>query len=286
MIHKLTFLSALFTICLSFTSCLIDDGLVCIKEKGEIVEYEFEVDDFERVVLLMDAEVEVVKGEGYQVMAYATDNILDILDVDVRNTGTLELDTRRGTCIRGQHHVRFVVTCPSLESMDLAGSGSMVMGQGFSGTSLELTLSGSGELGVEGSSFTLMDLRLSGSGQLWADQVATNEINGVISGSGSLDLADIQANLIDLDLTGSGQIFTEGDSTVGRLDLDLIGSGDFFGFDMGVTDVDVHIGGSGTARVYAIGSLDVDISGSGDVWYIGEPSVNTKITGSGNIRKG
>jgi hypothetical protein len=50
-------------------------------------------------------------------------------------------------------------------------------------------------------------------------------------------------------------------------------------------DVEVSIGGSGEAMVWAIGSLTTAIAGSGDVRYYGDPKVQTSVAGAGSVKR-
>lgn len=127
-------------------------------------------------------------------------------------------------------------------------------------------------------------LNVSGSGDAVSDGVIRGgDVKLSISGSGSMDMK-LEATTLDMGISGSGSISLRGKAV--SSDLSISGSGKLDAADFIVETVEVHISGSGSARVHATKEIDSRISGSGSVRYAGDPDkVYNKSSGSGSVRK-
>lgn len=104
-----------------------------------------------------------------------------------------------------------------------------------------------------------------------------------VSGSGKVTMNFIDYDDIDVQLSGNGRIELEG--TGGELNAQISGSGDIVALDCPIREAEVHISGSGSAKVDVQQKLKAQISGSGEVYYEGDPVVESEISGSGKIIK-
>lgn len=126
-------------------------------------------------------------------------------------------------------------------------------------------------------------LSISGSGGLKSTApIIGDHLNFSIAGSGDMDVK-VDAPAIETDIAGSGSISVAGNTK--NLHSTIRGSGDLYAYNLLSENTDVHILGSGNARVFASKQLKAGITGSGDVEYKGTASVNQSIAGSGHIRK-
>jgi hypothetical protein len=103
-----------------------------------------------------------------------------------------------------------------------------------------------------------------------------------VAGSGNINLS---ANTpeVESSIAGTGNITLSGETKKSK--IEIAGVGDYKAEDLMSENVEIHIAGSGNARVYAENSLDIHIAGSGDVYYKGNASVKQDIAGSGKIKK-
>ena len=269
-------LTTLFT-----TSCFRDGGLICTKPSGETISEESTVDDFDRIELQMEGEVFISQGEEYKVEVEASENILDIIVVNVSGN-ELVLRTKRGKCIRGESDVKFYVTTPTVEGITLSGSGRMTNVTPLTGSEIDVTLSGSGEIELDELDYELGFMNISGSGTVDVDGLQLNDLEAKTSGSGNTTITRLTANVVDMRVTGSGDVTFEGEEAE-RLTATISGSGELHAFELPADDVEVDITGSGGCEVTANESLDIRITGSGSVRYKGRPSINQNITGSGSV---
>jgi hypothetical protein len=103
-----------------------------------------------------------------------------------------------------------------------------------------------------------------------------------IVGSGNITL-DMNTPKIESSISGTGNITLSGETQNSK--IEIAGVGNYKAEDLLSENVEIHIAGSGDARVYAASDLDIHIAGSGNVYYKGDASVKQDIAGSGKIRK-
>lgn len=227
---------------LSLTGCFIDvnddDGLFgCVKANGPIITVDLEMESFDGIALAMDAKVEITQGPEQLVTFEGKSDILDELDLDVRN-GVWTI--RTVDCVRNVDDLTFFITVPDLNKIVLSGSGEIVSTNTFvengdveltiSGSGeidvayevddIEATISGSGEIIIEGTADEL-DLSISGSGDFRGFNLATNNADVSIAGSGDTEVR--VANHLDVTIAGSGDVFFKGQPV---LDVSISGSGE------------------------------------------------------------
>lgn len=213
---------------------------------------DFNVSEFDGVSVAGSMDVEVRQGSSFKVYAEGKDEGLEKLKIEVVN-GTLKVGTKkkkdgnRNNCNNYSScgDIQVFVEMPMFDDMSVAGSGSLTI-YSFTGLGgVDFSVSGSGNIDVEG------ELTMNGN--------------------------------VDCSIAGSGEINIDG--TADRADISIAGSGDFSGLDLRVKDADISIAGSGNVGIHAEENLDISIAGSGDIEYIGDPSIKKSVTGSGNIRR-
>ena len=103
-----------------------------------------------------------------------------------------------------------------------------------------------------------------------------------LNGSGSIDLEDLSQDRLRLQIRGSGT--ASGSGKVQSLRLEIMGSGSAHLAQLGETNAEVTIDGSGDADVSPTGAARVTIAGSGDVRLHAHPAqLSTHVYGSGQI---
>jgi hypothetical protein len=103
-----------------------------------------------------------------------------------------------------------------------------------------------------------------------------------VAGSGDITL-DANTPSVESSIAGTGNITLSGETKDSK--IEIAGVGDYKAENLMSENVEVHIAGSGNARVYAESSLSVNIAGSGNVYYKGNASVKESVAGSGKISK-
>ena len=124
-------------------------------------------------------------------------------------------------------------------------------------------------------------LIVSGSGTIKGeDPFSGFSLETNVNGSGHIEF-EYTGQQAEATISGSGTIDLTG--SVEFLDVNISGSGDLHAFDLLAQECEIHISGSGDARVHVEDFLKVRISGSGDVLYTGFPQLDVVISGSGSV---
>jgi hypothetical protein len=130
----------------------------------------------------------------------------------------------------------------------------------------------------------LNSIDISGSGDVFfKDGITTNSLKLRISGSGDM-LGKVDVKTLESHISGSGDMKLSGRAESST--VNVVGSGDFMAGNLLTASSQVHISGSGDARINASTKVDASVTGSGDIRYTGNAtSVWKKKSGSGDISK-
>ncbi|HAH25741.1 MAG TPA: hypothetical protein DCL77_18620 [Prolixibacteraceae bacterium] len=138
---------------------------------------------------------------------------------------------------------------------------------------INITMPEINALGVSGSGDIIAD-----------DQIKSKTLDLAVSGSGNIKLEDLAAERVKSAISGSGNIVVSGKTTAQDLSVVISGSGNFKGMDYSANDVSVKVVGSGNVGIEAKNNLYIRLAGSGNVTYKGKPSIDQSTTGSGSVR--
>ena len=196
-----------------------------------------EIGDVTAVVLNTDGDLEIREGEP-SLTIHAPANILDRLTSEVSD-GVLELGRVPGTFLAGFAEVRYELTVPSLEAIEVRGSGDVT--STVSSDVLTIEITGSGDVTVEDIDADAVEVSISGSGDVELAGGA-NSLSAEIAGSGEVDAEELEVSDATVDIGGSGSVNVNATST---LTIEISGSGSV-----------THTGGA---------EVESQISGSGDV---------------------
>ena len=170
-----------------------------ITGSGRVVRQARAISAAQAVELSGAANVEVRVGPAPSLAIEADDNLLTLFTSEVRG-GTLKLASKGS--YRTRTTPRFLVTLPSLSSLQTSGSGDAVVIDARS-SSLALGLKGSGNIRASGSAGRL-DASIHGSGNLALRQLAVGDAKLAIYGSG--EIAAAPRGKVEAITFGSGDI--------------------------------------------------------------------------------
>lgn len=236
-------LTAAIGLAAAVSGCGVSHG----EEAGPAGSRVFPVAGFQKIEVAGPYDLEVRSGPGVAVSAQGPEDLLERLEVEVRN-GVLEVRPRRekGGWFRfgGNHGGKVLVrvTVPSLSGASLAGAG---------------------------------DIRI--------DRVRGESFEGDLAGSGGLAIGQIEVGRLAISIAGAGDVRVQG-GTARTIDYEIAGSGDIDTRAVRGEQLAVSIAGAGNVKAYATGSADVDIMGSGDVEISGGAKCRVSKMGSGNVR--
>lgn len=219
----------------------------CTKERiegeGPVITQARTATNFSGISSGFSGKVHFIIDPVYKVEVMAQANIQDAIRTNVVN-GILNVDIRNNIKLRSHEPIIVNVSAPSLDFVNVSGSGDIVA-QGHNAVSR-------------------LDLGISGSGSIKIDEaVVSDKIDARVSGSGNITVNSGSAKNETIEISGSGGMTLTG---------------------VTAEKGEIHISGSGNVKVNLSQSLDAHISGSGDIWYLGQPVITTHISGSGKIR--
>jgi hypothetical protein len=209
---------------------------------GQLKKEERKVETFTSVDLSISANVYLTQENTQKVVVEASESDLKEVVTEVKN-GHLKIKT--DSWHAHLRDVNIYISMASLEGIALSGSGNIVADGDFKTGSLELA----------------------------------------ISGSGNIKLPKLTATKVEAAISGSGNIQLAGPGKAEKLEAAISGSGDFNAENFEVEKVEVAISGSGNARVNASEHIEAHVSGSGDIFYKGNGMTDIRISGSGKARK-
>ncbi|NND95229.1 MAG: DUF2807 domain-containing protein [Flavobacteriales bacterium] len=223
----------------TLSSCDKED---CIEGNGPVVAQELYAPDFDAVKAEGSLDIFIEDGDEQVVEAVGHSNIIDYLLVDEIG-GTLHIELEND-CYR-DYELAIYISTPSIERVELDGSGNIDIAPMEMDNDLELEIDGSGDIDF-------------------------NSLEGV------------QNLQVEIDGSGTVRGHDSWDDLI-NLEIDIEGSGDYRGFDVMTENCEISISGSGDCRVFVTDNLDIIINGSGDVYYKGNPNIFSSISGSGDV---
>jgi hypothetical protein len=173
---------------------------------GKIVSDTREVSDFSKIRLTGSGDVIITKGAKREVRVEADDNVIEDVRTDVGDNGTLTLGMKKGSW--NNVHLKFIIVNPTLEGVDISGSGSITVESDFDAKQMHSGISGSGSIRFKSGKTAKHELRISGSGSVMADAIEADDVTVEISGSGSANV--FAKKTLNARISGSGDVYYKG----------------------------------------------------------------------------
>lgn len=120
-------------------------GMWGIKGQGENITEVRNVSDFDKIQLSTDADIEYVQDSIYKLEVNAQKNILAVLETKVV-ANELIIDFKRN--VWEHHKIGIIIHSPNMHKINLSGSGVMTIKNKINSPSLDVTISGSGNLSI------------------------------------------------------------------------------------------------------------------------------------------
>lgn len=193
---------------------------------------------FEKVKSSGDFNVHITKGDDYEVVINAEQNIIPYIET-YGSGNTLNIDIRGIHNIQNTLPMEVFVTTPNLNGVKLSGSG-IITTDYFYSDDFNIIISGSGYISAAVDALKI-DALISGSGKL---DISGNTNSGGfnISGSGEIDAYNLALHNCNAKISGSGDLWV-------NVEQNLV----------------AHISGSGTIYYYGNPNVESHISGSGNL---------------------
>jgi hypothetical protein len=214
-----------------------------IQGSGQMGERVFEVNDFDSVSLELIGRLEIVQGEREALTILAEENILDVIQVDVRGD-RLVISAARGIGLEPKRTITYKLEVIDLAEVEISSAGEVLI-PSLRTEGLELSSSGVGSFKLADLQAERLDVSISGSGSVDAAGRA-DRLSVRISGAGNFQGADLQAQDAEANISGAGN------ATLWVEDI-----------------LDARISGVGSIAYYGDPRLTQNISGLGSVRRLG-----------------
>lgn len=231
-------ITAIGSLMLLATGCMKE----AVKGTGRTVDENRNLAKFTGVDLKMDATIKFVKDTNYFCIVSAQENVLDVLETEVR-AGTLKVGVETGVWLRRHSPITIEVHAPSIENIEISGSGNFNSDAELSANTLDLRISGSGKMQVKSVKASKLNVEISGSGSVNVNEGNADDVYISVSGSGKIEAREVLMNYCDVNISGSGSAYV---NVLKKLYASISGSGSVY--YKGSPVVETHVSGSGKIR--------------------------------------
>jgi hypothetical protein len=216
-----------------------------IEGSGHIVKEERPVSDFSRVSLRGSGDLNVTQGEHESLWIEADDNILPLIETEVRQ-GMLSIGPKERRELRPSQPPKINLTVKKLEGLSLSGAVALKVSN-LTAEKLDVTTTGSGEITMDGLTANALVVSRSGSGSCTlTGRADTQAIH--LRGSGEYRASKLEGRSVTLTISGSGHAVI-----------------------WAKENLDIKIMGSGRVEYYGQPRITQDVRGSGRVVSLGQP---------------
>jgi len=193
-----------------------------IRGEGPVVTKTIDLENIDGLSLGVPGNVYLMKGNKQKIEIKSQKNIIDNIERTVRN-GIWKIEFDKN--VRNVNKLDIYITLSSFRELAIAGSGSIIGEDAFNVGDLEVSISGSGEIDLEGTAKDL-EVSVAGSGDINLKNLEAENCEVSISGSG-----DCEVNVserLDVNIAGSGDVKYKGDPA--KVKSSIAGSGDVRSF--------------------------------------------------------
>ncbi|MBN1820859.1 MAG: DUF2807 domain-containing protein [Prolixibacteraceae bacterium] len=135
------------------------------------------------------------------------------------------------------------ITVPEIEALGISGSGDIIAQDRIETGSMDLSISGSGDIKLADLKASRVKASISGSGDIAVEGGGAGEASVSISGSGNVDMENFEAKDVSVRVSGSGNARI---SASDNLEVRVAGSGDVY--YTGNPNIDSSVAGSGSIK--------------------------------------
>ena len=208
---------------------------------GDMASENRNVSGFSGIEIAGPFDVYLSQGEQYSVRIEGDQNLLEYVETE-QHGDMLEIGSRDGFNLRPRKSIKVYITSPRIETLEVAGSGSIVSQTRFTSSNrLKMVIAGSGDISL--------------------GEVDAPEVQGEIAGSGSISVKGT-TKVFQSEIAGSGEIHAFGLLSE-TTDVEIAGSGDVEVFAS--KHLEVSIAGAGDVKYKGSPTVSQSKAGSGSV---------------------
>lgn len=247
-------------------------GEKTVKASKNYVTKSIKVDHFTGLNLAGSPNVTYTQKTGKPtVEVYTSDNIVDLLDINVSNS-TLNIRFKKGVKV-SFNKLDIRISSETLNTVSSAGAGNITLANGLKTDHLKISVAGTGDINADNIVCTNnINVSIAGSGDIQGNNITCASLKTSVAGSGDLKLNNVSATNIEASVAGAGTAILTG--TTQEASYRVAGSGDLLASDLQAKRVSASVAGSGDIKCHATEFLKARISGSGNIGYKGNPELD------------
>jgi len=191
--------------CLGFilAACIPAFADIAVQGDGKVTQSIRKVRGFDAIDVSGVAKLTVSEGKDFYVAVETDSNLQDAFETKVKGS-VLELGFKHGTSVRRVTKLNVTITMPKLTAVSISGTATIELADKFSGDSLDVDISGSGQLSGD---VDYKRIELDGSGSSSFDLSGKAESFTVnISGATNIDAKELLALKAVVDISGVGSL--------------------------------------------------------------------------------
>ncbi len=164
------------------------------------------------------------QGDASTVLVKGTIEQLEKMTIYVKDGG-LYIDQRKNEPSGTFDGLQVFVTAPSLDDIEIAGSGSVTAPKAMTVNDIRLEVAGSGSITLAQLTCTELINEIAGSGKITLGVAQASKVKNEIAGSGDIDIAGLTCKDVHNEIAGSGGV-TLNNMNVDNVKSEIAGSGD------------------------------------------------------------
>lgn len=260
-----------------FSSCMEIEG------NGEFIEKNLDYSGFKKVSISIPANVQYYISENYGVKIYAESNIIDELDIYIRQDElNFTFDNSFYEKINIKEPISIHISSPQLNSIKASHSSKILIKDALMTSSFECTLSGASQLSMDQLSVDHFRGKFSSASQCNISGLTANDVLINSSGASEVSIQKCQIETLQSKLSGSSDLQIIG-GVCGSMDLQLSGASRFQSPHVISQDVFLTASGASNAQIQAKKSLLGKASGASSIYYYGMDNPQIKTSGGAKV---
>lgn len=198
-------------------SAIIISSCVVITHKTQVssMNQKTELQAFDEVSVAGSMNVVITQGNGYNVTVKGSDSkAFENLVIYVKGN-ELNIETKKKfmgfSSSSNMEGITVYVTMPTIEDIDLAGSGKITVNRPVTANDFHMDIAGSGDIVINDLlTCKKLEVDIAGSGNVLVKHLKANKLDTDIAGSGYAEFGDIDVDFVESDIAGSGNIKLQG----------------------------------------------------------------------------
>jgi hypothetical protein len=181
-----------------------------------------EVGYFSKISFTTGGYLEIIQGDSIKIELEGPQSVCEKIITSVSGD-KLHIYTKR--LIEQYGNLKIYITVRNLSDITVAGSGDVVVNSKLNTESINLEVTGSGNIRIPDLNATYTELQVTGSGDINVKGISNEKIDVNVTGSGDVKASELETKHADINITGSGsaEIYaTE------KLEGNIVGSGSIY----------------------------------------------------------